>query len=61
MLDPDEHVVARIEARRQREIKLEEDAATLHITDIVDSARDSFAEANRKGNAWTSKTKPSDL
>lgn len=55
--DPDENIIARIEARRQRELKMEEDAAALRFTVNADSSRATLAENNCKGNAWTSKAK----
>lgn len=59
--DPDERILERIEARRKRELKIAEETAYLRSSITSETAQAAVADlvkANRKGNAWNSKTKP---
>lgn len=56
--NPDQKTLERIQARREKEQRIELDKELFWSSTHVDVDQSALVEANRKGNAWTSKMKP---
>lgn len=58
ILDPDQKIRERIQARKDNEHRIEMDKKLFLSNTNTDVDQSAMVEANRKGNAWTSKQKP---
>lgn len=55
--DPNQKTLERIQARKDKEQRIEMDKKLFLINNHVDINQSAMTVANRKGNAWTSKQK----